>query len=328
MQSDSDARMNQLWKEGDFDLKYIWAVVVAITALATLLANAMVVFAVWKDPNRNLQRRPSNLLIASQATADFFVGLIHDPLCNWWILTFSTTAVHVIEAVSSLFLVASVFHVVALSFDRFVAVAWPLRHKSIVTKKRVLVWSLIIWSYSGAYMAYRTVLRELNRSTVIINIISGVHTLLPSIVSVVLYFSLYYAVRKYRKRASSLDESGRIVLNAYKRERNMTKAVLVALGLFLVCVSPWFILYQIIGACPTCDEHRSVEMYLFAIFYYIFALKSLFNPFLYAWRLPKFRIVFKNMFKTGRLVQSHRVKVINLSQTNWRWTKCTFNSLV
>ena len=314
MRDDFYDPMNRPWKEGSFDSKYFWAVVVAITALATFLANALVVVAVWKDPNRNLQRKPSNLLIASQAVADVFVGLIHDPLCSWWILTFSTTAVHVIEAVSSLFLVASVFHVVVLSFDRYVAVAWPLRHNSIVTKRRVLIWSLIIWTYSGIYMTYRTVLRELNRSIVIINIISGVHTVLPSIVSVLFYVCLYQAVRKYRKRASSLDESGRIVINAYRRERNMTKAMMVALGLFLLCVSPWFLLYQVIGACPTCDEHKSVEMYLFAIFYYIFLLKSLLNPFLYAWRLPKFRVVFKSMLKTGRITQSHRVDVIALQK--------------
>lgn len=316
MQDDFYDRMNRPWKEGNFDLKYFWAVVVAITALATLFANALVIVAVWKDPNRNLQRKPSNLLIASQAVADFFVGLIHDPLCSWWILTFSSTAVHVIEAVSSLFLVASVFHVVALSFDRYVAVAQPLRHNSIVTKKRVLAWCVIIWSYSGIYMAYRTVLRELNHSIVIINIISGVHTVLPSTVSVFFYFSLYRTLRKYRKSASSLDESGQIVINAYRRERNMTKAMMVVLGLFLLCVTPWFVLYQVIGACPTCDDHKSVEMYLFAIFYYVFLLKSLFNPFLYAWRLPKFRVVFKSILKSGRLAESHRVEVINLSKTS------------
>ena len=111
--------MNQSWREGNLDLKYFWAVFVAITALATSLMNALVVVAICKDPSRNLKTVPSNLLIASQAIADFFVGLIHDPLCSWWILTFSSTAAHVIEAVSSLFLVVSVLHVVALSFDRY-----------------------------------------------------------------------------------------------------------------------------------------------------------------------------------------------------------------
>ena len=316
MQDDFYDQMNQPWKEANFDLKYFWAVFVVITALATSLANALVVVAVWKDPNRNLQRTPSNFLISSQAVADFFVGLVLNPLCSWWILTFSSTAVHVIEAVSSFFLVASIFHVVALSFDRYIAVGQPLHHNSIITKKKVLVWCLIIWSYSAIYMAYRTVLREFNRSIVIINIISGIHTVLPSFVSVFLYFRLYHALRKYRKKASDLDNSGQIVMNAYRRERNMTKAMMVVLGLFLLCVTPWFVLYQVIGACPTCNDHKTVEMYLFAIFYYIFLLKSLLNPFLYAWRLPKFRLVFKTMLTTGRIAQPHRVDVMNLSKTS------------
>lgn len=315
MQDDFYDRMNRPWKETDFDLKYLWAAVVAITALATIIANAMIVIAVWRDPNKDLRRRPSNLLIASQSVADFAVGLIHDPLCCWWILTFTSTAVHVIEAVSSLFLVASVLHVTALSFDRYVAVVWPLRHNVIVTKRRVLIWSLIIWSYSAVYMAYRTVLRELDRSIVVINVISGVHTVLPSTISVLCYVRLHYALWKYRKRASNLDESGQVVMNAYRRERNMTKAMIVALALFLLCSSPWFLLYQIIGACPTCEDHKSAEMYLFAIFYYVFLFKSLINPFLYAWRLPKFRVVLKSMFKIGRIVQRHRVQGIDLTET-------------
>lgn len=301
------SRMNQSWREGNFDLKYFWAVFVAITALATSLMNALVVGAICKDPSRNLKTVPSNLLIASQAIADFFVGLIHDPLCSWWILTFSSTAAHVIEAVSSLFLVASVLHVVALSFDRYIAVWRPLSHHSVVTKKKVTIWCIVIWSYSCIYMAYRTVLRELNHPIVIINILSGTHTILPSFISVIFYIRIYFALRNNRKRACVLDDSEQIVANAYRRERNMTKAMMAVLGLFLLCITPWFLLYQVIGACPTCSEHTSVEMYLFAIFYYIFLLKSLLNPFLYAWRLPKFRSAFKIMLKTNRILRTDRI---------------------
>lgn len=269
------SRMNQSWREGNFHLKYFWAVFVAITALATSLMNALVVGAICKGPSRNLKTVPSNLLIASQAIADFFVGLIHDPLCSWWFLTFSSTAAHVIEAVSSLFLVASVLHVVALSFDRYIAVWRPLSHPSFVTKKKVTIWCIVIWSYSC--MAYRIVLRELNHPIVIINILSGTHTILPSFISVIFYIRIYFVLRNNRKRACVLDDSGQIVANAYRRERNMAKAMMAVFGLFLLCITPWFLLYQVIGACPTCSEHTSVEMYLFAIFYYIFLLKSFRN---------------------------------------------------
>lgn len=315
MEDDFYDPLSTPWKEANFDLKYFWAVLVVLTATATSFANALVVLAVWRDPNRNLQRVPSNLLIASQAVADFFVGLVQEPLCAWWILTFSSRAVHSIEAVSSLFLVSSLFHVVALSFDRYTAVAKPLQYSATVTKKRVFFWIMIIWPYSSIYMSYRTVLRELNYSIVLINVISGAHTVLPSISSVVFYFRLYCVLRRHRKSAASsnLDESGRLVMNAYRRERNMTKAMLVALCLFLFCLTPWFVFYQVIGACPTCEDHKSYEMYLFAIFYYIFTMKSLLNPFLYAWRFSKFRVVFKSMLKIRR---NQRIEAISSSNSS------------
>ena len=299
MESDSYDPTGRPWKEANFDLKYFWAAFVALTALATTFTNALVLLAVWKDPNKNLQRSPSNLLIASQALADFFVGLVQDPLCAWWILTFSSVAVHTIEAVSSLFLVSSVLHAVALSFDRYVAVARPLQYNVTITKRRVFFWILIIWISSIVYLSYRTILRELDFSIVLINIISGVHTVLPSGISVMFYIRLYCMVKNLRKGASSLDESGKMVINAYQRERNMTKATLVALCLFLFCLTPWFVFYQVIGACPTCEEHEPYQLYLFAIFYYIFTMKSLLNPFLYAWRLPKYKAIFKSLLRTN-----------------------------
>ena len=75
MEDDFYDPLSTPWKEANFDLKYFWAVFVVLTAIATFFANGLVVLAVWKDPNRNLQRAPSNLLIASQAVADFFCGL-------------------------------------------------------------------------------------------------------------------------------------------------------------------------------------------------------------------------------------------------------------
>ena len=294
------------WKEGNFNLKYFWFVCVSVTALATSLANTLVVVAVWRDPNRNLQRIPANFLIVSQAVADFFVGLILEPLSCWWLLTFSSAAAHAMEALSSLFLVSSLLHMVAISYDRHIAVVKPLLHSVKITRKRVLVLDSIMWLYSAIYMVYRTALRALNISITTLNIISGFHTVLPSLGCALIYLHLYLVLRKHRKNARKLDESGRIVINAYARERKMTKAMFMLLVLFLFCLTPWFIFYQVIDACPTCEENRSMEMYLFSVFYYLFMLRALINPFVFAWRLPKYRSAFKLLVK--RLTSRNRVE--------------------
>jgi len=188
-------------------------------------------------------------------------------------------------------------------YCRLATIEPPLRRH----QEKVTIWCIVIWPYSCIYMAYLTVLRELNHPIVIINILSGTHTILPSFISVIFYIRIYFALRNNRKRACVLDDSGQIVANAYRRERNMTKAMMAVLGLFLLCITPWFLLYQVIGACPTCSEHTSVEIYPFAIFDYIFLLNSLLNPFLYAWRLPKFRSAFKIMVKTSRILRTDRI---------------------
>ena len=193
--------------------------------------------------------------------------------------------------------------------------AKPLQYSASVTKKRVSVWILIIWLFSGIY----SVVSHGVKGTEVLDRAYKCNIWGPHRAAVYqqrfFYFRLYCVVRRHRKSAaaSNLDESGRLAMNAYRRERNMTKAMLVSLCLFLFCLTPWFVFYQVIGACPTCEDHKSYEMYLFAIFYYIFTMKSLLNPFLYAWRLSKFRVVFKSMLKIRR---NQRIEAINSSNSS------------
>lgn len=288
------------WKEdlAGFTIREAIGVpLVALTALTTSLANAFVILAVWKDPNRDLRRAPSNILIASQAFADFFVGLVQEPICIWWLLTLSDHAMYTIEALSSLLLVSSLLHMVFLAYDRYVAVATPTLHKYRITKASARWVILAIWLYSAVYMGYRTAIRELNVSIITVNVISGIHSVLPSFIAVLFYLRLLCVLRRYRKELGHLDDAGQAVINAYSREKKMTKAMVLILGIFLLVLTPWFVFYQVIGACTTCDENKASDMYFFCAFFYLFMLKSTLNPFLYAWRLPKYRAAYKRLVK-------------------------------
>ena len=289
------------WKEGRFDLKFLWIVVAGVTSLFTIASNGLIVAAMWKDPNRNLRSSPSGILICSQAIADFFVGLIQEPLCMWWLATFSDTAALAIEIVGSLFMIVSIFHVVALTFDRYVAIVTPLQYTLRITKTRLLKLCVALWIYSTLYMLVRSLTLALFRSIIAVNAISGLHTVLPSFACTLIYTKIFVVIRSYRKSLGNLDESGRLVMTAYAREKQLTKAMVVAFLLFLFCVTPWFVFYQIIDACPTCEENKSLEMYLFSGFYFLFMCKSALNAFLYAWRLPKFRTALKQMIGRRRI---------------------------
>lgn len=277
------------WEKTQLEYKYLWAAGLGITILFTVIPNLMVILAVLKDPNRNLRRTPSNLLIASQALADLFVGAITEPLCIWYFMTFKSHVILIIEISSSLFMVASIIHVLALSYDRYVAVVTPLQYTSRITVRRTYVISGLIWLYSAFYTVYRTLFRVFYNKYHAVAIVTGLNTVFPAFIAVVIYFCLFHVIRKYKKSSHNLDSSGRATMQAYQRQRKMTVVLVAAFFLFLFCLTPWFVFYQVIDACPDCEDNKALEMYLFVGFFYLFMFKSLLNPFLYAWRLSKFR---------------------------------------
>lgn len=277
------------WRETQLEYKHLWAIGLGLTAIFTTIPNFMVILAVVKDPYRNLRRTPSNLLIASQALADMLVGTVQEPLCIWWFTTFNSYAILSVEIASSIFTVSSIVHVLALSYDRYVAVVTPLQYTSRITVRRTYISSALIWLYSAFYTAYRSLFMEYYNKHHIVAILTGLNTVFPAFICLLIYMCLFHVIRKYKKRSKNLDASGRATMQAYQRQRKMTVVLVAAFLLFVFCLTPWFVLYQFIDACPDCEYNKALEMYLFCAFYYIFMLKSLLNPFLYAWRLSKFR---------------------------------------
>lgn len=278
-----------MWKQTQLKYSHLWALGLGITSLLTIIANLMVILAVVKDPQRTLRRIPSNLLIASQSLADLLVGAVLEPLCIWWFMTFHQYAITTIEISSSIFIVSSIIHVLALSYDRHVAVVTPLLYASRITTRRTYISTVFIWLYSTFYTCCRTLLTMYYNKHHVVAIITGLNTVLPAFAALVIYVCLFLVIKKYKKQSESLDSSGRATMQAYQRQRKMTVVLVAACLLFVICLTPWFVFYQFIDACPECEHNKAIEMYLFCAFYYLFMFKSLLNPFLYAWRLSKFR---------------------------------------
>ena len=130
----------------------------AVVGVLGSLGNLLVCLAIATDSRL---RRSSNYLLFSLAVADLIVSLICEPIVLEFIsqLTFfhkcRTSAEELVyHVLVSLSCQTSFFHLVSISIDRFVAVAFPLRHKIFMEKGGLKVMLVTSWSLSDSYFRF------------------------------------------------------------------------------------------------------------------------------------------------------------------------------
>lgn len=123
-----------------------------IVMVLTIVGNVLVGFSVYYFPRL---RRPTNYLVVSLAVSDLLVGLLSLPFrisqtvngevwpddlgkagCQFWIW---------IDMICS---GASILNLVAISFDRLLAVKWPLTYQENMTARRAFMMISFVWVYA------------------------------------------------------------------------------------------------------------------------------------------------------------------------------------
>ena len=272
---------------------------VAIVAFApiTILGNILALCAFYKDPNRELRSAPSNILLTSLALSDLFVGAFQSPLtAYYWIVNFNTETMPfpftILLSVNAFVGLSSILHLLALSADRFIAVVFPLRYVPTVTKKRTCIVAICIWCYSlivGLISAFLE--RIIASGTFLV-----AHIVIPC--AFMMYFNgrLVIAMRRTSKELNSnvINQQANLF---QKRERKVVKLVFLVLGVFVICYLPWVLTLTLVLTCNTCNAKALV--YTYSVSGILLYVSPLIHPFLYTWRLPKFKNALLHYFATN-----------------------------
>ncbi|EDO43104.1 predicted protein [Nematostella vectensis] len=140
--SENRSSYDPVWQNNPTDV-WFWAVR-TILLVVSLLGNGLVVVLIVK---RSRLHTSPNWIICSLAIADLLVTVAIGTTemlctlnyctfsCNWWILNvFYDMAV-----------IASVFNLCALTYDRFLAIVHPLKYQLVMTRTRVFILLLFAW---------------------------------------------------------------------------------------------------------------------------------------------------------------------------------------
>ena len=278
--STDDATSEGYYKSVNVGPLVVWSLLLSFIALTIILSNTLVIFSFIKYAKL---RTRTNCLIISLAVADLLVGLVSVP--GWLILihkeenqrsTWYSVLMEIWYVFEILSGVGSIFHLMALSWDRLCAIVWPLKHRS-YTKTKYLVIIFVAWSVA-TLVSGLSVTGNRNSPQAYNMTVICLCFFLPL---VLIFLAQGITLVTIKRNIAKFHHS-----SSLKRDVRATKTILIMIGLFLIAWLPFFSLGLVRFIQ---DDHSALPANA------IFAVKmlqysnSLFNPILYGQKFPEFR---------------------------------------
>ncbi|XP_069557698.1 adenosine A2a receptor a [Brachyistius frenatus] len=310
----------------------LYIVLELLIAGFSVLGNVLVCWAVCL--NSNLQSI-TNFFVVSLAVADIAVGVLGIPFAilisigfcsNFYGCLFIACFVLVLTQ-------SSIFSLLAIAIDRYIAIKLPLRYNSLVTGERArgiitVCWVLSIiigltpmlgW-HNPANSANDTgicppgLMKCLFEKVVVMeymvyfNFLACV--LIPLLLMLAIYMCIFMAARHQLKLIEVKAFHGDKSRSTLQKEIQAAKSLAIIVGLFAVCWLPLHIINCFTLFCPDCVRPPLWIMYVAIILSHA---NSVVNPFIYAYRIREFRQTFRKIIHRNIL---GRQEVLGSSGTN------------
>ena len=277
--------------------------------MMSLLGNGFTIYMI--TTRRRLFTLP-NWFILSLAVADFLFVLCYFPASFFCNLLFHSCNREYRIMITSLFMYASVTNLVAMTIDRYIAIALPLRYVVLVTSRRVLAaicsaWALSLVLAPIQYQVERADSKSLHRVFEITRLATVEVT--PAVILVISTIRMLLIRRKHMRQAAIqvsqlLYNKRRGIPDCHfklsrKRELSSAQVICVVVSVFIICYAMNISLSFCIGL-EICNPPREVRD-LLAI---LLMVNSLINPFAYAFLKNDIKkeceALFRRKFKTSK----------------------------
>ncbi|XP_053735129.1 adenosine A2a receptor b [Synchiropus splendidus] len=308
------------------DYHWVYICLEAVIAVFAVSGNILVCWAVCL--NSNLQSI-TNFFVVSLAVADIAVGLLAIPFAVI-ISTGFCADFHGCLFIACFVLMltqSSIFSLLAIALDRYIAIKNPLRYSSVVTARRAKGIIAVCWFLSLGIglipiLGWNTGINnttDVNGSCpkgmteclfeevvpldymVYFNFFGCV--LLPLVLMLIIYVKIFMAARrqlqlielKVVSKPSFRDKtvfpsSSRTTL---QREVHAAKSLSIIVGFFALCWLPLHLLNCFNHLCLFCNRPNIWVMNIAIILSHA---NSAVNPFIYAYRIQEFRVTFRRIF--------------------------------
>ena len=297
----------------------VYGTFLAVICPITVLSNALLLIATYKDPFKTF-RTPSAYFLVGLAFVDLITGLIPEPMMITCYYRFYNNHPHshflkildVAGTIATITANTSFFIVLAFTFAQYFAVAFPLKCKRFITVRKTVACVVALFLYAILFETLQLV--GVSRE-VIAKIDLHLHSTFSLFLTIIIYLMLHRAFGKQmtvtrrltlttRKTATSKGcQETRDSCTPSERptqqklvEKNFVRLNLVIIVILLICSQPSAIFWYVyLYSGQKTNASLSLQIAGVATNMTVF-LKSLLDPFVFAWRLPKYRKALKKVF--------------------------------
>ena len=284
---------------------FIFLIIVnLLTFPVTAVLNALVMISV--QTKSRLRAHKSNVLLAFLALTDFTIGILVQPAFAAvliMLLLNEPRGYCVLKVLRHVTFVvnASLFHLVLLTGERYIAMKHPFSYLTFVTEGRLLFASAMAWFLSISH----SVLLLLSQPVFFICV--TISSILSFAVISFCHVTVFGETRRHERQlaAQQATSEAREEFERNKKAFKLTSIILVLLILFVLIPSTLpvvLISYR---------EFTPEAVYLFFSFTMsLVFLDSLLNPIVYALRLRQFRVaIIELLFRTVNTVDAEEIEM-------------------
>ena len=277
-------------------------------ALFTILLNAMVIWAVWRK--HYLRNQKSCVLLACLAATDLLVGAVTLPLIiTGHVMRLSGIPVCLVGTASwvsmSIACGASLYHLVIVSGERYVAIKHALRYETLVTTRRITMAVATAWAVS----VFMTSVEAVSTGPLeILLYVLVMLILLPGELVLICFYqgAVLLESRRHRRHILAHQVSQAAAEEILKKDKAARTAAMVVGALLLSYGSA----FAYAGVVLTISD--SLPKSVMAISSYppefLVCCNSLINPVIYCLRTRDFKRAFRELFTSWRFPEKEMAR--------------------
>ena len=267
---------------------FVLAISNALLAVPTAAANALVIVAILTTSSL---RTPSYLLLTSLAFSDLLVGILTQPVLSAMIFEIllkhkiGTYLLATLTVGAVLSNSVSVFTLMAISVDRYLAIRLKMRYRSVVTVRKVRCYMVMVWTLAVLVTSYIIIDRKIGQ---VLGILSVVFVTICLLVIAFCYTMSFRALKIHctqtqpqgNQQPNNTTQSNVIDVLKY---RKLLKTMVLVFMLVFICHLPLIVLFSIL--LRSVGEQMITYWFLISIVY----LHSTLNPVIYITRMGDIR---------------------------------------